>query len=69
MRIFPSEYSLECENRLKFCEYLLLNEYLEANIRQYEKILENIRSELNICCNMYFSASNRIFVCESVKLF
>ncbi len=30
-----SEYSLECEIPLKFCKYLLLNEYFEANIRQY----------------------------------
>ncbi len=34
-----SEYSLECEIRLNFREYSLLNEYFEANIRKYEKIL------------------------------
>jgi hypothetical protein len=39
MQILVSEYSLECEITLKFCEYSLLNEYFEANIRQYEKIL------------------------------
>jgi hypothetical protein len=29
MQIFASEYSLECEICLKFCEYTLLNEYFE----------------------------------------
>jgi hypothetical protein len=32
MRIFAGEYLLECEIPIKFCEYLLLNEYFEANI-------------------------------------
>ncbi len=53
MRTFASEYSLECEIRLKFCEYSHINEYFEANIRQNEKCYGNIHSEANIRCNMY----------------
>jgi hypothetical protein len=42
MQIFASEYLLECEFSLRFCKYLLQNEYFEANICQYEKILKQI---------------------------
>jgi hypothetical protein len=38
MQIFASEYLLECEIRLRLCEYLLKNEYYGANICQYEKM-------------------------------
>jgi hypothetical protein len=55
--MFASEYSLVCEYLLasirlnvkfllKFCEYSLLNEYFEANIRQYEKIFSEGRHSI-----------------------
>jgi hypothetical protein len=63
MRIFASEYYLECEIHIKFCEYSLLNDILK-------KIFASIRkSEANIRCNMYFSHQIDYFVCESVRIF
>ncbi len=57
MRIFASEYSLGCEIRLKFCVFSLVNEFFEANIRQFEKILskyspvrENLKQRFNATC-------------------
>ncbi len=47
-RIFASEYSLECEIRLKFCEYSLQIKYFEENIRQYE-YMYLFCNKLNIC--------------------
>jgi hypothetical protein len=34
-----------------------------------KKSSANIRSKANVRCNMYFFASNRIFVCESCEYF
>jgi hypothetical protein len=55
LRIFSSEYSLECEIHLKICEYLLQNEYLKQIFASVRKC---------ICL-----ASNRIFICEFVRIF
>ncbi len=66
MWIFASKYSHECEIRLEFCEYLSINEYFEANIRQYEKILSeySLWSECSVQ-HVYF-ASNWISVYEAI---
>jgi hypothetical protein len=63
------KYSLECEICINFCKYLLLNEYVVVNIYQYEKILSeySLRSENSL--QHVFFASNRIFVCKSVRIF
>jgi hypothetical protein len=60
MQIFASEYSLECEIRLKFCEYSLLNEDFEVNIRQYEKIFSeySLRSEYSLQHVLFCIKSN-----------
>jgi hypothetical protein len=49
---FASKYLLDCEIRLKFCEYSFQNEYFEANIRQYEK--------MNICMRICANILKRI---------
>jgi hypothetical protein len=54
--------------RIKTEANTIICEYFEANIRQYEKIA-NVRPKANIRCIMYFFASNRIFVCGSVRIF
>jgi hypothetical protein len=48
MRIFASEYYLECEIHIKFREYLLLNDILKQIFASLRK------SEANIRCNMDF---------------
>jgi hypothetical protein len=57
MRIFSSEYSLECEIRLKFCEYSLQNDYFEAIIRQYEKMYL-FCNKSNICIKKFVKYSD-----------
>jgi hypothetical protein len=52
MRKFVSEYSLECEIRLEFCAYSLLNKYFEANFRQ--------KSEYSLCSK--YSRQNVFFL-------
>jgi hypothetical protein len=50
MRIFASKYSLECK---------ILNEYFEANIRQYEKILSKY-----LLCSEY--SLQHVFFCMRI---
>jgi hypothetical protein len=57
MRIFASEYLLECEIRLKFCEYSLQNEYFEANIRQCKKMYLFCNKDLYSNLSEYFAAN------------
>jgi hypothetical protein len=63
-----NKYLLECEIRLKFCDYLLINKYFEANICQYVTIA-NICSEMNIPCKMYDLHQIQFFYANLCKYF
>jgi hypothetical protein len=68
MRIFASEHLLECEIRIKLCEFRC-RIFLKQIFAIIRKSHANIRFEANIRCNKYFFASNRICVCEYVRIF
>jgi hypothetical protein len=52
--------------KVKFCEESLQNEYFDANICQCGKMLSEYSLQSKLCIRF---ASNRIFVCNFVRIF